>query len=59
MRTHNFRIEEKPASEAGALDGFAAICEDCGFIGASSLKSQAESMFGRGHQAFMLKKEAK
>lgn len=56
--THRIRIEERKAPEPGALDGFAAICESCGFIGASSLKSQAESMYGRGHQAYMASKES-
>ena len=58
MAQHNYRLEARKATEEGALDHFAAICEDCGFIGASTLKTQARSMYGEGHRAFMMKKEA-
>lgn len=55
--THRITIEAREATEPGALDHFAVICESCGFVGASSLRTQAESMYGRGHQAFMAKKK--
>lgn len=54
-KTHRYTVEAKPATEAGALDGFAVYCDDCGFIGSSSMKSQAYLLYGEGHKAYMAK----
>ncbi len=39
---HRTTTTPKPASEAGALAGWAIDCEDCGRVGASSMQSSAK-----------------
>lgn len=50
---HNMTITESPATEPGALDGFAVTCDTCGFIGTSSLRTLAQSMYVDGHRRYM------
>jgi hypothetical protein len=51
---HTLTIVPRPASEPGALDGFAAVCESCGVVGTASLLVLAESWYG-DHVAYMAK----
>lgn len=49
---HTLTIVPKPASEPGALDGFAAVCDSCGVVGTSSILSLAREWYG-DHVAYM------
>lgn len=58
MNTHTFSaIEAKAATEAGALDGFAARCE-CGYVAHSSLESLVRQ-YVREHATWVARKGAK
>ena len=50
-------ITPKPATGNGDIDGFEVRCSECGFLGSSSLRTQAESMYQQGHEKFCSKPE--
>lgn len=54
---HRTTITPVKATEPGALDGFRVDCETCGYIGTSSLRTLAKSMYARGHVEYMARLE--
>jgi hypothetical protein len=50
-------VHFKPADGSGNIDGWEAVCEDCGFRTGSSLGERWAARQGREHVEFMARKD--
>jgi len=57
MKNHKTTLVETPA-QAGGLDGWSIICQDCGNVGGYSILGMSQK-YAREHTSYMLRKEGK